>query len=172
MAKSGFNVTIDNSETFAMIENLIRKIERPEPLLKDVGKYIQSETNKMFAPGSRPDHGAVRGERWPVLAESTIFKKRAMHKRGKLVGNAPDKPLVESGALRDDLSSPRAIQVKNKGLIYGTERRNKKGFLYPAMHQIVGKNLPQRRWLFLNETNLNQICSMVKSFIEGIRTRL
>lgn len=172
MAKSGLDVTIDNRETLAMIEGLIRKIKNPESLLKDVGRYAQTETNKMFAPGSRPDHSAVRGEKWPVLAESTIFKKRAMHKRGKLSGNAPDKPLVETGALRDDLASPRAIQVKGKGLIYGTDRRNKKGFLYPAMHQTGGINLPKRRWLFLNETNLNQICAMVKNFIEGIKTRL
>jgi phage gpG-like protein len=172
MNKSGLDVTIDNRETFAMIENLIRKIERPEPLLQTVGKYIQTETNKMFASGSRPDHSAVRGEKWPVLAESTIFKKRSMHKRGKLVGNSPDKPLVESGLLRDDLAAPRAIKIENGGLVYGTERRNKKGFLYPAMHQTGGKDLPKRRWLFLTETDLNQICNTVKQWIDGVRMGL
>ena len=162
------SVTIDNAETFNMIEGLIKKLEKPEPLLKVVGGYVQSETIKMFN-GPRPDTTAVRGVKWPKLKESTIFKKRAMFKNGKITGGNPNRPLIESGLLRDDLMSSRAIKIQNKGLIYGTNQRNKKGFLYPAVHQTGTKvgHIPQRRWLFLNETNLNQIANMTKEYIES-----
>jgi len=170
VAKSALDVQIDNRETFAMIENLIRKLDRPEPLLKIIGKYIQAMTSKMFAPGSRPDRNAVRGEKWPPLKMSTIFKKRLMHKKGKLTGNSPDKPLVETGALRDDLMSPKSINILNKGLIYGTDRKSKNGFLYPAIHEMGGSKIPQRRWLFLTNDDLNQICNTTKQWIESITT--
>lgn len=167
MAKSSLDITIDNKETFAMIEGLIRKVENPESLLKLIGRYIRVLTSKMFASGSRPDHSAVRGEKWPELKESTIFKKRNLKKRGLLVGNSPYKPLVETGRLRDDLISDHSIKIDKHGLEYGTNLKSKKGFPYPAIHQTGGKNVPQRRWLFLNDDELNQIASMTKEWLEG-----
>lgn len=167
MAKSALDVTIDNRETFAMIEGLIRKIERPEPLLKIIGSYIQAQTSKMFR-GIRPDTSGVRGEKWEPLKKSTVFKKRALAKRGLIAGN-PNRPLVETGALRDDLMAPRAIKIERKGLVYGTDRTNSKGFSYPAVHQTgsLKKHIPKRRWLFLNNDELNQIANTVKQWLDG-----
>ena len=171
MDKKALSVTIDNTETFAMIEGLIMQIERPEPLLKIVGKYIQWLTKKMFV-GARPDLKGVRGEKWPKLRKSTRFKKREMKKFGLITGN-PNRPLLETGHLRDDLIAPRAIRIQNKGLIYGTDRR-KRGFAYPAVHQTGTKDwrIPARRWLFLTVNEINQITHLVKEWLEGERSTL
>ncbi len=160
-------VTIDNTETLAMIEGLIRKIEKPEPLLKVIGKYIQAETKKMFV-GKRPDTSGVRGVKWPKLAKSTIQKKisNKVSGLGNQVG-AARRPLVASGLMKADLLNPRSIEINKNGLRYGTDMVNVYGFPYPSVHQTVTDLIPQRRFLFVNETDLNQICNTVKQWLEG-----
>jgi phage gpG-like protein len=164
------SVTIDNKETFEMIENLIRKLDKPEPLLKIIGQYLRSLTAKMFS-GARPDAGGVRGEKWPPLKTSTIQRKLASAKRGLgiQIGNAR-RPLVATGTLKDSLLSDSAIKVSGKGLVYGTDVKSNKGFPYPGIHQLGGTNLPKRRWLFLNNAELTQIAYTTRDWIMGIKT--
>ena len=164
------SVTIDNTETFAMIEGLIKKLEKPEPLLRVIGKYIQSQTKKMFV-GIRPDTSGVRGVKWPKLAKSTIQKKLSNKANG--LGNqvgAARRPLVATGLMKADLLNPRSVEVSNRGLVYGTDMTNMYNFPYPSVHQTGSKTVPQRRFLFLNETDLNQICNTTKQWIEGTKS--
>ncbi len=158
-------ITIDNTETMAMIEGLISKLKNPEPLLNVVGKYLQANTMKMFV-GNRPDTSSVRGEKWPKLADSTIQRKLAQKKSGLIIGDAR-RPLVATGKMKDSLLTKAAIRVNKHGLVYGTEVRGRKGFLYPAAHQTGTSKMPQRRFLFVNETELNQIANTTKQWLEG-----
>lgn len=165
MPKSGLDITIDDREVYDMINTLIRRIDNPQPLLKTIGRYIRALTKQMFV-GKRPDTSTVRGEKWDKLAESTLNNKKQLRAKGLMIGN-PARPLVRTGKLKDDLLSERAIKIKGKGLEYGTERKSNKGFPYPGIHQIGGKNLPARRWLFLTKSELNQIAHSTKDFILG-----
>jgi phage gpG-like protein len=169
VADKGLSITIDDQETYRMIEKLIRKIDDPKPLLQVIGRYIRAQTKKMFV-GRRPDTGGVRGEKWQKLANSTIRKKLAMKKNGGVAGNAR-RPLVETGMLKDDLLSNRSIKIKNKGLEYGTDRRSNKGFPYPGIHQTGGNNLPQRRWLFLTKDELMQIAVTTRDWLKGLQSK-
>lgn len=159
------SVTIDSKETFAMIENLVRKVKQPEPLLTIIGRYLQAQTTKMFT-GTRPDTASIRGESWPKLAESTVQKKLTLKAKGLVAGN-PRRPLVEKGLLKKDLLGAKAIKVKKKGLEYGTDRRSRKNFLYPALHQTGGRNTPQRRFLFITKSELAQIATTVRDWLRG-----
>lgn len=152
-----------------MIEGFINRIDKPKPLLTLIGKYIQAETAKMFT--SRPDLRPVRGQKWDKLAESTILRKWDQGKKLAKFRRA-DRPLVDTGLMRDDLLAPRSIKIKDKGLEYGTERRNKKGVLYPALHQTGTANMPKRRFLFLNENDLFQIGRTTIEYIEGRKDTL
>lgn len=164
------SVTIDNRETFEMIEGMIRKLNNPEPLLKIVGKYLQANTAKMFT-GPRPDTAGVRGEKWKPLAASTVQRKLASGKRGTgiQIGNAR-RPLVATGTLKESLLNNNAVKVSGKGLVYGTDVKSNKGFSYPGIHQLGGKNLPKRRWLFINVPELNQIANTVRDWLMGLKT--
>lgn len=187
MADKGLSVTIDNQETYRMIEKLIRKIDRPEPLLKIVGKFIQAETKKMFM-GKRPDTVGRRGVKWPKLAKSTIQRKlstksqteRLVKRSDKLtkksftkagVGQvgAARRPLLASGKLKGSLLKKSAIKIKSKGLVYGTNVTNDDGYPYPAVHQTGGKNIPQRRWLFLTSKDLMQIATTTRDWLMNKR---
>lgn len=174
-------IMIDNEKVFELIEGLIKKMEKPEPLLVFIGKYIQAQTKKMFVTG-RPDHHPVRGISWLPLDRTTILKKFrrkggfSTSKSSKVIGASLfSRPLVDTGLLRDDLMAPRAIKVKNKGLEYGTNRRNNKGFAYPAIHQTGGgrnkMHPPMRKWLFLNEFELFQIGKSVVAWLENKKLR-
>ena len=164
------SVTIDNKETFEMIEGLIRKLEKPEPLLRIIGNYLRSLTAKMFS-GARPDTGGVRGEKWQPLAMNTIQRKLSSAKRGlgMQIGNAR-RPLIATGRLKESLLSASSIKVSHDGLVYGTDVKSNNGFPYPGMHQLGGKNLPKRRFLFINVDELNQIAITTRDWILGVKT--
>lgn len=161
-------IKIDSVDTLRKIEKLLTRIEDPRPLLTLVGREIQKETDKMFT-GPRPDKSSVRGEPiWKPLLPDTIRKKK---QSGKVRGEA-DRPLVETGKLRNNLRKDRAIKINKTNMTYGVTMR-KKGFDYPGIHQMPNnKFTPQRRWLFLNKANLIQIMNITKAWIEFKRGSL
>jgi phage gpG-like protein len=170
VAKSALDVTIDDREVYAMIERLIKRIDNPAPLLQTVGRYIRVLTKKMFT-GARPDTQGVRGEKWDKLAESTLAHKKQLRAKGQSIGN-PARPLVRTGMLKDDLLSKRAIKIKGKGLEYGTDRKSNMGFPSPAIHQVGGRILPARRWLFLRREELMQIAQTTREYLMGMLKEL
>lgn len=169
------NVTIEDREVHRMINGLIRKINNPKPLLINIGRYTRALTQKMLNDNQpRPDNISVRGKKWRKLAQSTIWEKRRLYRKGKSV--ALDRPLVRTGRLRDSLNSERAIQIKGKGLIYGTNVRSRKGFYYPGFHQVGGRTrhgrVPARPFLFLQRSELHEIANMTRNYILDRMSRI
>ena len=163
MAQEFADVTIDDREVLAMLTEKISKLDNPKPMLTVAGRYIRALTAKMFK-GKRPDVGGVRGEKWPKPKLKTIQQKKAMGV------SAARRPLVRTAKLRKSLFASGSLKVRKKGLEYGTDVTNEKGFPYPAIHQIGSPktNLPQRRWLFLTKDELLQIAEIAKDYIEGL----
>lgn len=168
---SVFSANVEDKGVQKMISEMLNRLENPRPLLGTVGKYTQEQTQKMFVR-TRPDNTIVRGKRWKKLKTATIFRKRQLRAQGKAVKS--DRPLVRTGKLRNSLLSKRAFKFVNKGLIYGTQARNDKVFLYPAVHQAGSRSakIPARKYLFLTRMELLQIAEITKNYTLGVRQRL
>jgi phage gpG-like protein len=158
------NVTVDNQEVLQMIENKLRLLNKPEPLLQNFGRYSRAVTFQMFN-GQRPDTAPVRGESWNPLDIKTVARKRSLMSKGEAI--ASDRPLVLTGELRDSLTSDKAIKIHAKGMEYGTDVTSKSGFPYPGVHQVGSGDIPQRRFLFWTDTDLQQMLRMALDFIEN-----
>lgn len=159
---SGLSVTIDNRETFELIERKLRLLNNPAPLLLSIGRYMRALTLQIMRD-RRADNAPVRGESWPKLSERTMMAKRAMQKRGLAV-NA-NRPLVLSGKMVNSLKNDSAIKISRNGIAYGTDVKSEKGFPYPGFHQVGDDKVPARRWLFLTTTELRQILQMSIDYI-------
>lgn len=151
----GINLDMDTRDVDRMLGRLLNRVEQPAPLMKQVEKYVHAVTKQMFR-GRRPDTTGKRGVRWPPLAESTKWRKRAK-------GYA-DRPLVATGKMRDSL---RVLRRASKGFKYGTTVKSRKGFAYPGLHNVGGPKVPQRRWLFLTRKDYTQMAQMAVDFLEG-----
>jgi len=169
MAKGPVNITMDDREVQRMLGRLLNKIERPAPLMKQIQRYVNAVTMKMFR-GKRPDNSEVRGVKWGKLSPMTIKNKKAAGKRGVIAaGASPNRPLVRTGKMRDSL---RVLESSSNGFVYGTKIKSKKGFPYPAAHNVGGKKTgrpPARPWLFLSRDDFRQIVSMTVDFLEGVK---
>lgn len=166
------SVTVDNTEILGLIEEQISRLDNPQPLLKTVGRYIQKETMRMFE-GKRPDAGEVRGEKWDRLAPSTIMKKIQLRKKDGAIIGALYGPLVRTAKMMDSLKKRSAVIIKKKGLMYGTDVKNKKGFPYPAIHQVGSDkiNLPKRRFLFITEEDLIMITLVTRDYVLNLLSK-
>jgi len=158
------NVTVDNTAALAGIEQRLRKLRDPDPVLWNIGRFSRALTFQMFN-GRRPDTTVVRGEKWNPLKITTLAQKRALLKKGQAL--VADRPLVRSGKLRDSLMSDRSIQVRSKGMSYGTDVRDARGYPYPAIHQTGSGYVPKRRFLFWTDADLQQILKMAIDHIEN-----
>lgn len=149
----GLSIEMETKEVEKMVSRLLKKVKRPTKLLLTLERIVNAVTKKMFR-GRRPDNNVVRGQRWPKLKEETIKQKRAKVKRGKAIAT---RPMVETGALRDSL---KVIDRSSRGFSYGTNKRSKKGFPYPA-HQ--NQRFP---WLFLRKQDYLQFEKATVDFLK------
>ena len=157
----GITITYEKKEAEALINRLLKRVQRPKELISTWERYVHAATMQMFR-GRRPDTSGVRGERWPKLAEKTRWQKAALRKRGMAIET--DRPLVRTGEMRDSL---KVLSRTEKGFVYGTRLRSKKNYPYPGIHNVGGENLPPRRWLFLNDHDWRQIVKMAIDYLKG-----
>jgi hypothetical protein len=146
----------DTKQVERMMNDLLKKVRQPKKLMSSVERYVAAMTVKMFR-GPRPDTVGVRGVKWPKLADSTIKQKRALVKRGKAI--VADRPMVRTGMTRDSL---KVLSREEKGFLYGTNIKSKKGFPYPGYH-----NQTKFPWLFLRKHDFAQMTKMIVDFLEG-----
>jgi len=157
MAGNAIDINLDTRHVEKELEKLLNKVERPKKLVNIFSRYINAVTMQMFR-GRRPDVGGRRGVKWPRLAKSTVEQKKLLKRKGKLTGGAaPRRPMVTTGAFRDSL---KVLEKSDKGLVYGTRIKSKKGFNYPAFHN-AGK-FPS---IFLNKKDLAQGVKMTVDFL-------
>jgi phage gpG-like protein len=153
---NGLSIDFETQETERMITALLRKVERPRRLMKNVERWVHSQTMRMFR-GRRPDKVPIRGVKWRPLKESTVKQKKALVKRGKAI--VADRPMVRTGKLRDSL---KVLNSNPKGFEYGTRVKSKNGFAYPGFH-----NIGDFLWLFLRERDYQQIVLMATDYLRG-----
>jgi len=165
----GLTITVEQKDVDRMLNRLIKKLDNPKPLLKELSRYVRALTMKMFV-GRRPDNTMVRGVKWDRLKDSTLKQKRALVKRGKAV--ASDRPLVRTGKMRGSLKSDSAIKMQKNGFTYGTDVRSEKGFPYPGLHNKGDGKIPKRKWLFLTMDELNQMAHATKQYLDGTLVKL
>lgn len=156
----GVTITFEKREAEAMIQRMLSRVQHPKKMVTTWERYVAAVTNQMFH-GRRPDTSAVREVKWPKLARSTIEQKAALRKRGLAI--EIQRPLVRTGEMRDSL---KVLKETEKGFVYGTRVRSKKGFPYPGLHNVGGGNVPQRKWLFLNNTDWRQIVQIAIDFLK------
>ncbi len=159
----GLSVELETKDVTSMIDRLLKRVEKPKILLRNMQRYIHALTMKMFR-GRRPDRGEVRGVRWPKNKPSTIQSKRAALARGDLTGGVSDRPMVESGKTRD---SHKVLEESRLGFTYGTRTKSPKGFGYPGYH-----NNNDYPWLFLTKNkDFPQFIQMAVDHLEGALKR-
>lgn len=141
-----------------MIGAMLRKLDNPKRLIRQIERYVHAATRQMFR-GRRPDTNGRRGVKWKKLEPATIDEKIRLKKAGKLGTTSPRRPMVRSGRLRDSL---RVLERSAKGFIYGTRIKSKKGFSYGGYHN--ANNFP---WLFLTKQDVAQMAKMTKDFLQG-----
>ena len=159
----GFTVEFDTREAERMLSSLLDRVNRPKRLMQAMSRYVNSVTFQMFS-GRRADTSGKRGVKWPPLSQETIMAKRAALARGAAIEE--DRPLVRTGKMRDSL---KVLERADKGFVYGTRLRSKKGFSYPAIHNTGGSGSkpPQRPWLFLTPHDFAQMAKMTKDYLEN-----
>lgn len=157
----GITITFEKREAEAMINRLLRRVKNPKKLVKTWEKYVHAVTMQMFR-GRRPDTSGKRGVRWPNLAPKTVQQKAALRKRGRAI--EIHRPLVRTGEMRDSL---KVLKETNKGFVYGTRQKSKKGYNYPGIHNRGEGKIPQRKWLFLTDHDWRQIVKMTIDFLKG-----
>lgn len=149
------SISIETKEVEKMISTLLKRVERPKPLMENLYKWINSLTKKMFT-GKRPDNNTVRGVKWPKLAEKTVNRKKQLVKQGKAIAT---RPMVQTGKLRDSL---KKITETEKGFVYGTNLTTTSGFKYPGFH-----NSTRFPFLFVKKNEFAQIQKMAVDFLNG-----
>ena len=154
-----FVVSVDDRDVKRLLDGFVSRVNNPRPLLLLLQRYIKMQTMKMFR-GPRPDTSAVRGVMWPKLAESTRWGKAAARKRGAAI--EIQRPLVRTGAMRDSI---RVISESPNGFTFGTDLTSSKGFPFPGAHNAGTGNLPQRRWLFLNRDEIQQMVRLTLEYV-------
>ena len=152
------SIELETKEVEAMLTGLLRKVEKPKPLMKNIQRLVRALTMKMFR-GRRPDTAAVRGVKWPKLKPETIKAKRAKVKRGKSLVAA--RPMVDTGRTRDSLKV--LSEFPDGGFVYGTRTKTRKGFSYPGFH-----NKGRFPFIFLRKEDFDQITSMTVDYLEGV----
>ena len=158
----GITIEFEDEEVERLLSTILKRVKNPGKLMRNIERYVKAVTMKMFR-GARPDTKGVRGQIWKKLAPSTIASKAQKRKNGKSI--AVHRPLVETGKLRDSL---RVLRRSKLGFIFGTRVRSKDNFPYPGMHQVGGRNLPKRKFLFLTNQDLQQIVKMTIDHIKGV----
>ena len=156
----GLDITFDTRVLERKLNHTLKVVQHPRKLMKALQGYVNAVTFQMFR-GRRPDTSGVRGVKWPKLKESTIFAKRALRKRGKAIES--DRPLVRTGKLRDSL---KVLSQAEKGFVYGTKAKSNKGYPYPSVHNKGGKRVPQRKWLFFNNIDFEQMTKMTVDYLK------
>ena len=159
----GITVEFKDAEVQKLLNKLIKRIDKPGKLLKQIEKYVHAVTRLMLTSGKpRPDTKAVRGVKWAKLKPATIAQKAALKKSGKAI--EIHRPLVRTGKMRAGLKVQKRSQ---QGFTYGTKVRSKSGFPYPGAHQAGGRNLPQRKFVFLTRKDLRQMIYMAVNYLKG-----
>ncbi len=149
-------IDLETKEVQTMLNKLLRKVENPKKLMRNVQRWLHYLTMKMFR-GRRPDTTGVRGVKWPKLARSTVKSKKAKVKRGRSIVAA--RPMVDSGELRDSLKVLE--EDRFGGFVYGSRKKSKEGFSYGGHH-----NAGKFPWLFIKRREYTQIQSMVVDYLE------
>jgi len=159
----GITITFEKKEAERLINKLLKRVKNPRKLVKTWKKYVAAVTFQMFK-GRRPDTSPRRGVKWPKLAKSTLKQKAALRKRGKAI--EIQRPLVRTGDMRDSL---KVLKETNKGFVYGTRIKSRKGFSYAGVHNVGGKmgRPPMRKWLFLSDHDWRQIVKMAIDYLNG-----
>lgn len=156
----GLSVHVESKEVQRMLNGLLNRVQRPRPLMRQLERYVNAVTMKMFT-GPRADRNVVRGVRWPELKDSTWRGKRTAMRSS---GMTTDRPLVRTGRMRDSL---KVLQRSDKGFIYGTRIRGAKGYPYPQVHNVGGGDVPARPWLFLTRDDFRNITTMTVAYLKG-----
>lgn len=151
------SIEIETKEVEAMLTRLLKKVERPAVLLKNIERLVHALTMKMFR-GRRPDTAPVRGVKWPKLKESTLKAKRAKVKRGKSIVAA--RPMVDTGKTRDTL---KVLNRDSKGFTYGTRTKSNRGYPYPGHW-----NKSKFPFLFFTKTDFAQLSRMTVDYLDGV----
>lgn len=121
------------------VKELRQRLERAKEALQDWDELWDRMTVLMIQVEEElwASEGATASPVWPPLAATTIAKKM---RRG-----LPIAPMVETGRLRDSLTSPFAREVgqgrstlgtfTESTFTWGTEVRNERGQTYAEYHQ-------------------------------------
>lgn len=158
-------IEADFDRVNAVLAKALKELHEPKPLMNKLKQYVKMVTMKMFV-GRRPDNTTVREVTWPPLAESTLWAKRAARKRPGSVVIESDRPLVRTGKMRDSI---RVLAENKTGFLFGSDVRSQKGYPYPGVHNVGGKNgrPPQRKWLFLTRNDFAQMLVMTRDWIKN-----
>ena len=161
----GITIKFEDAEVERMVVRLLKRVRNPKKLMAQVKKYVHAVTMQMFS-GVRPDTRTKRGQTWKKLKPETIKQKAALKKRGLAI--EIHRPLVRTGKARDSL---KVLEDHPKGFTYGTKIKSKGGFPYMGVHQKGDAKNPQRKSIFLNNTNLRQIIKMTVDYLKGVEVK-
>ncbi len=138
-------VTIDGDiRVINRLEQAIKRIGTPQPLLKDIGDTLVREFSANF-----PAEGARLNDPWVALARRTLIEKARLG-----FGNQPI--LVRTGTLRDNF----------KQEITNTYVRVFNPTPYFEYHQLgAPPNLPRRRMIVFPERLKQEVIAQFTKFI-------
>lgn len=119
----------------AAMEQIVRRAKRMQPVMEEMGNYLENVIDKSFESGRAPD-----GEVWSPLADSTLIQKT---KDGKPVSMG--KLLYDEGTLRESIAS----EADSDSMAVGVNAYSKDGYPYPAVHQFGSEDgkTPARRFM-------------------------
>lgn len=141
MAGAHFSVDFDSRSVTASLHGLLNAIDKPAPLLAELGEYALRTTRDRFKSQTAPD-----GTAWAALAPWYQREKR----RNK------NRVLTLNGYLRGQM----AVQVNEKSVQVGSN------FIYAATHQFGRGAIPARPYLGLSDIDRNEIVERTQYWLQ------
>lgn len=134
----------------------ITKVQKKLKLEKKqvVGLFSAIVVKDVISHFEKEEGPSGKWDRW-----SEGYKKQLKRR-----SNPPQNILADTGKLRNGLK-PGNVQKKGSGFIWFNDTKTKSGFPYAKAHDVGGKTLPQREFMWLSKAGLEGMAKSVLAFL-------
>lgn len=131
------------------MKRLMRKLDKPKPFFEEAKGLMARDVNEHF----KKEEGE-KGK-WEPLDPKTLLGRRG----------TTAKILQDTGRLKQSVISSGI--ATNDYAVVGTNLESN-GFPYPVVHQMGGKNIPQRKFLWLSRKAGEKLQRTLTKYIDGV----
>lgn len=159
---AGVLIEVRDGQVITNLRRIVKELNNPTPALKLVGALAQRAIQRNFRTQSSPG-----GQPWASLAPATIKARRNRRKSSIQI-------LVDSGRLKNSLTTPDALRIEGSELAVGTN------VPYAAIHNFgAGARssvkthksfgaIPQREFMGISSKDEQGIVDALNAYVKRV----